>query len=183
MGTFSYFDVGKTPSESEPERLPTGKATTKSLEEPNSSVCFYHGFVLGLIVELSDRYTITSNRESGFGRYDVVLEPRNQADDAMILEFKVQDTEDGERELADTVQAALKQIDDKDYEASFVAKGIDKERIRKLGFAFCGALETGEHGQFTHGKGDRCVGGAVAIRYQHVKRHGAYEVRKRGNTF
>lgn len=80
--TFSYFDTGRDPSRAEPER-------------------FYHGFVLGLIAELSDRYVITSNRENGFGRYDVMLEPREQAEDAMILEFKVQDTED-EKELSDT---------------------------------------------------------------------------------
>ena len=90
---FSYFDTGRRPSGSEPER-------------------FYHGFVLGLMVELNDRYTITSNRESGFGRYDVMLEPRNQADDAMILEFKVQDAEE-EKELSDTVQEALNQIKEK----------------------------------------------------------------------
>ncbi|MCI8489154.1 MAG: AAA family ATPase [Lachnospiraceae bacterium] len=118
MGTFSYFDTGKKPSESQPER-------------------FYHGFVLGLIVELNNKYVITSNRESGFGRYDVMLEPRKQ-DDAIILEFKVQDSEDGEKELSDTVKAALKQIEDKNYEAVLIEKGIEKGRIRKYGFAFSG---------------------------------------------
>ena len=114
---FSYFDAGRNPY-SEPER-------------------FYHGFVLGLMVELSDRYVVTSNRESGFGRYDVMLEPRRVAeDDGILLEFKVQS--EGEKELSDTVTQALRQIQERDYQASLAAKGVPEDRIRKYGFAFCG---------------------------------------------
>lgn len=115
---FSYFDTGKGSAGDEPER-------------------FYHGFVLGLITELADRYVLTSNRESGFGRYDVMLEPRKQADDAIILEFKIQD-KDEEKELAETVQKALDQIEEKQYGTALTAKGIPENRIRKYGFAFCG---------------------------------------------
>ena len=117
--TFSYFDTGKHPSETtEPER-------------------FYHGFVLGLLVDLAGRYTINSNRESGFGRYDVVLEPLLDTDDAIILEFKVHDP-DEENTLADTAQEALKQIERMKYSVSLQAKGIPQERIRRYGFAFEG---------------------------------------------
>lgn len=118
LNTFSYFDVGRNPSHMEPER-------------------FYHGFVLGLMVEITDRYTITSNRESGFGRYDVMLEPKEKKDDAIILEFKVYDSTE-EDTLEDTVQMALRQIEKKKYAAGLMEKGIAEEKIRKYGFAFEG---------------------------------------------
>ena len=115
---FSYFDTGSSLKEEMPER-------------------FYHAFVLGMITELDKDYVITSNRESGFGRYDVMLEPRDQAGEAMILEFKVFNPKK-EHSLEDTVQAALTQIEEKQYDTALLARGIPKERIHKYGFAFEG---------------------------------------------
>ncbi len=119
LATFSSFDAGKKTSEStEPEK-------------------FYHGFVLGMMVDLRNRFIITSNRESGFGRYDIMLEPKNDEDNAIIIEFKVfKPKKDGT--LENTVKNALKQIDDMKYATIFLEKGIPAERIRKYGFAFEG---------------------------------------------
>ncbi|MDD7177094.1 MAG: AAA family ATPase [Lachnospiraceae bacterium] len=119
LQTFSYFDAGTRPSE-------TG--------QPEN---FYHGFVLGLLVELSGAYTVTSNRESGYGRYDVVIEPLERHKNAYIFEFKVHDAEE-EKTLADTVASAHQQIKEKQYEVLLIAKGITEENIRKYGFAFEG---------------------------------------------
>ena len=104
----------------------------------NAAENFYHAFALGLMVELRDRYIITSNRESGFARYDIMLEPRNKnSDDAIIIEFKVF-KEMHEDTLKDTAAAALKQIEEKQYAAVLMEKGISAEKIRKYGFAFKG---------------------------------------------
>ena len=115
---FSYFDTGNRPSGEEPER-------------------FYHGFVLGLMTDLNKEYIVTSNRESGFGRYDVVIEPKDKTKDAFILEFKVYNPKK-ENSLEDTVAAALKQIEDKQYALSLMNHGIQESNIRKYGFAFKG---------------------------------------------
>lgn len=120
LETFSFFDTGKGPSASaEPER-------------------FYHGFVLGLMVDLQDKYHITSNRESGFGRYDIMLEPVEIGQsDAIILEFKVIDPE-SEADLNATVNNALEQIRHKQYDAQLLARGFRPYQIRAYGFAFQG---------------------------------------------
>ena len=119
LATFSSFDTGKKPSEKgQPER-------------------FYHGFVLGLLVELRDRYQIRSNRESGYGRYDVMLTPVTEVDDAIVIEFKVHEP-DEEESLQDTVRTALDQIKEKNYDAELLLQGIPADMIRHYGFAFEG---------------------------------------------
>ncbi len=118
---FSSFDTGKNPSgKTQPER-------------------FYHGFVLGMMTELREQYSVSSNQESGLGRYDIMLEPRDSNKDAFIIEFKVVHTKRGET-LEDAVQDALLQIEKKKYETALTAKGIPKDRIRKYGFAFQGKV-------------------------------------------
>ena len=120
LHTFSYFDTGNRPSEAtHPER-------------------FYHGFVLGMIVNLSDKYKVTSNRESGYGRYDVMIEPFDKNEKAFLFEFKVLDEDDDEKTLDDTVANALAQIEEKQYETVLIASGFAPENIRKYGFGFQG---------------------------------------------
>ena len=114
---FSSFDTGKNPSgKTQPER-------------------FYHGFVLGLMVELRDRYYISSNKESGFGRYDIMLEPRDKNMDAFIIEFKVVHTRRGET-LEEAVKAALEQIEQKMkwycVTAEYLRKGYGNMVLRFL---------------------------------------------------
>lgn len=119
LDTFSTFDTGRRPSGAEPER-------------------FYHGFVLGLLVDLRNRFRVRSNRESGFGRYDVMLEPVDpRRDDGYVLEFKVFDPR-REASLEDTVASALEQIEQKDYAAELVALGLPEGRIHRFGLAFEG---------------------------------------------
>lgn len=118
LETFSFFDTGNGGYGAEPEK-------------------FYHGFVLGLMVDLKNRYLITSNRESGFGRYDIMLEPLSDKDNAIVIEFKVYNSRK-EKNLEETLENALAQIDEKQYEANLRARGIPDERIRKYGFAFEG---------------------------------------------
>ncbi len=119
MNSFSFFDVGgKTPDSGQPES-------------------FYHGFVLGLVVELDAQYVVLSNRESGLGRYDVVLEPKDRNMDAIIMEFKAFDQK-REKTLEDTVIRALNQIEEKEYAQELIARGIPEEKIHKYGFGFKG---------------------------------------------
>lgn len=119
LQTFSYFDTGDRASGAEPER-------------------FYHGFVLGLLVDLQDRYYVKSNRESGFGRYDVMLEPKHPGqENAVILEFKARSARK-EKSLEETAQSALEQIRQRKYREELKTKGIKEEQIKEYGFAFEG---------------------------------------------
>ena len=120
LNTFSSFDSGNKPSDqAEPER-------------------FYHGFVLGMVVNMADTYKVRSNRESGYGRYDVMIEPLDRGGKAFIFEFKVLDADEDEVTLEDTLANAHTQIEEKQYEAELVAEGFAPEQIRKYGFAFQG---------------------------------------------
>lgn len=120
LNTFSTFDTGTKPSkQAEPER-------------------FYHGFVLGMVVNLSDTYKVRSNRESGFGRYDVMLEPYDKTKKAFIFEFKVLDPDEDEVTLEDTFASAHRQMNEKQYEAELITQGFNPQQIRKYGFAFQG---------------------------------------------
>ncbi len=120
LTTFSSFDIAESAARNDaPER-------------------FYHGFVLGLMVELKGSYEVTSNRESGFGRYDIMLIPRKMGKlDPMVIEFKVRKPRK-EVSLEETVASALQQIEEKNYDAALVERGFEKERIRHYGFAFEG---------------------------------------------
>lgn len=120
LNTFSSFDSGNKPSDqAEPER-------------------FYHGFVLGMVVNLSDAYKVRSNRESGFGRYDVMIEPLDKTKKAFIFEFKVLDPDEDEKTLEDTLANARAQIEEKQYETELISCGYAPEQIRKYRFAFRG---------------------------------------------
>ena len=119
LKTISYFDTGNTPSDEEPER-------------------FFHGFVLGLMVDQTENYIINSNRESGYGRYDIMLEPKDKQSEkypGIVIEFKVINPR-RENSLEETVEAALKQIEEKNYDAELINRGVDKENIHHYGFAF-----------------------------------------------
>ena len=120
-GVISYFDTGKTPSDEEPER-------------------FYHGLVLGLMVDQVDNYILNSNRESGYGRYDIMLEPIDKTNEkypGIVIEFKVINPRK-ENTLEETVASALEQIEEKNYDAELIKRGVKEENIHHYGFAFKG---------------------------------------------
>ena len=122
LQTFSSFDSGK-------------KESAKKAPEN-----FYHGFVLGLMVDQTENYLIISNRESGYGRYDIMLEPIDKSNEELpgiVIEFKVINPKK-ETTLEDTVEAALEQIEEKKYDAELIKRGVKKENIHHYGFAFKG---------------------------------------------
>ena len=122
LNTFSSFDSGKK------------KSNRKAPEN------FYHGFVLGLMVDQTENYIITSNRESGYGRYDIMLEPIDKTNEkypGIVIEFKVINPRK-ENTLEETVAAALKQIEEKNYDAELIKRGVKEENIHHYGFAFRG---------------------------------------------
>ena len=109
---FSYMDVGENTAEN-----------------------FYHAFVLGMLVGLKDSYYVKSNRESGFGRYDIMLEPKDKNGNSFIMEFKVLENKE-EKTIEDTIENAKKQIEERKYEEDLQEKGYTN--ITKMVFAFKG---------------------------------------------
>ena len=112
MQMFSYRDVGENTAEN----------------------C-YHAFVLGMLVSLKDTYYVNSNRESGMGRYDIMLEPKDKNGNSFIMEFKVY-KEGKEKDIQETIENAKKQIEEKQYETSLKERGFNN--ITKIVFAFNG---------------------------------------------
>ena len=112
MQMFSFMDVGKDTAEN-----------------------FYHAFVLGMLVSLKDTYVVNSNRESGMGRYDIMLEPKDKNANSFIMEFKVF-KQDKEKDIEETIANAKKQIEEKQYETSLRERGFTN--ITKMVFAFDG---------------------------------------------
>ena len=112
MQMFSYMDVGENTAEN-----------------------FYHAFVLGMLVALKDSYYVNSNRESGLGRYDIMLEPKDKNGNSFIMEFKVF-KEEKEKTIEETIKNAKKQIEEKKYETNLRERGF--ENITKMVFAFQG---------------------------------------------
>ena len=109
---FSFMDVGKNTAEN-----------------------FYHAFVLGMLVGLKDSYYVKSNRESGFGRYDIMLEPKDKNENSFVMEFKVY-KEEKEKTIEDTIENAKKQIEERKYAEDLEERGYTK--ITKIVFAFKG---------------------------------------------
>ena len=109
---FSFMDVGKNTAEN-----------------------FYHAFVLGMLVGLKDSYYVNSNRESGYGRYDIMLEPKDKNGNSFIMEFKVLKNGE-EKTLKETIENAKRQIEEKKYEESLKERGF--KNITKMVYAFNG---------------------------------------------
>ena len=101
----------------------------------NTAENFYHAFTLGMLVGLKDAYYVNSNRESGLGRYDIMLEPKEKNGNSFIMEFKVLNNME-EKTIEDTIENAKKQIEDKGYEANLKERGFTN--ITKMVFAFKG---------------------------------------------
>ena len=101
----------------------------------NTAENFYHAFVLGMLVGLKDNYYVKSNRESGFGRYDIMLEPKDKNGNSFVMEFKVlEDAE--EKTIEDTIENAKKQIEERRYSEDLEERGYTN--ITKMVFAFKG---------------------------------------------
>ena len=105
---FSYFDVGENTAES-----------------------FYHAFFLGMLVGLKDTYYVKSNRESGYGRYDIMLEPKEKEENSFIIEFKIIENME-EKEVREKIKEAKKQIKNKKYEEELKERGY--KNITKMIF-------------------------------------------------
>ena len=101
----------------------------------NTAENFYHAFVLGMLVGLKDNYYVKSNRESGYGRYDIMLEPKDKNGNSFIMEFKVY-REEKEKDINDTIENAKKQIEERKYEENLQERGFTN--ITKMVFAFKG---------------------------------------------